>query len=174
MDVLTLAADKDESPNACNWRVLAICADARSGIEYDIMKKLGGKRKQLQLAGLTYGLLHGTAVVLLLGHEPGSDHVQNSDPNLERDLIEEDGSLAKLHVLVNGWQNREQLGHVNKDPLLQVWLRAPDRPGALLDVLGSLNRALDDKLPNVDQNVWHAYIRVTGHAAFTSGRFAGW
>jgi len=69
----------------------------------------------------------------------------------------------------------------------------------LLDVLGSLNRALDDKLPNIDQNVWHAYIRVTGYAAFTrltvrlkttvpvvmgwdkmvvstksNGRFAGW
>jgi hypothetical protein len=76
-------------------------------------------------------------------------------------------SLPKLHVLVNGWQSREQLGQVKEDPLLQVRLRAPDRPGALLDVLGSLNQALDDKLSHADWSVWHAHIRVTGHAAFS-------
>jgi hypothetical protein len=54
------------------------------------------------------------------------------------------------------------VGQVKEDPLLQVRLRAADRPGALLDVLGSLNQALDDKLSHADWSVWHAHIRVTG------------
>jgi hypothetical protein len=167
IDVLPPAATAGESPSARTWRVLAICADARNGVEYDIVQKLGEERPQLQLAGLTYGLLHGTAVALLLGHEKQGNLVPNGDLGLEKDLTK-DGSLAKLCVLVNVWRSRRELGHVEQHPLLQVHLRAQDRPGALLDVLGSLANALRAKLPDGKWRVWHAQIRVTGQAAFTS------
>jgi hypothetical protein len=48
--------------DADHWRVMAICANARAGIESDVLSKLGKDQPQLCLAGLTYAVLHGTAI----------------------------------------------------------------------------------------------------------------
>jgi hypothetical protein len=149
------------------WRLLAICGDARNGIESDIIQRLGEERPRLQLAGLTYGLLYGTAVFLVLGHEP--DGYEAPDAQLQADLGK-DQALAKVRVLMNEWRSRAQLGHVGEEPLLRVYFRAQDRPGALLDVLRSLGKTLQEDLPSLPRtqwHVWHARIRVSGRAAET-------
>lgn len=169
---LVLASDIDvvgltENKNDDRWRLLAICGDARSGIESDIIQRLGKERPRLQLAGLTYGLLYGTAVLLLLGHEP--DGYGAPDSQLQADLGG-DQALAKVRVLMNEWRSRAQLGDVEQQPLLRVYFRAQDRPGALLDVLRSLGKTLQEDLPSLPRtkwHVWHARIRVNGRSAET-------
>jgi hypothetical protein len=163
---VTSTADKENGDDD-RWRLLAICGDARNGIESDIIQRLGEERPRLQLAGLTYGLLHGTAVLLLLGHEP--DGYVAPDSQLQADLGR-DQALAKVRVLMNEWRSRAQLGYVEQQPLLRVYFRAQDRPGALLDVLRSLGKTLQEDLPSLPRtkwHVWHARIRVSGRAADT-------
>jgi hypothetical protein len=163
MDVVNLTGNRNGDDY--HWRLLGICSDARIGIESDVIQRLGEVRPRLQLAGLTYGLLHGTAVFLMLGHEP--DGYTAPDLELEADLGR-DQALAKVRVLMNEWRSRAQLGHVKPQPLLRVYFRAQDRPGALLDVLRSLGKTLQEGLPTLPRtkwSVWHARIRVSSHAA---------
>jgi hypothetical protein len=168
IDVVNTEADMGESADATSWRVLAICADARSNIETNIVQGLGKVRPQLQLVGLTYARLHGTAVVLLLGYEPKADTGQEAD--LQKEL-RNDPALAKLHVLVNKWQSRYELGLTEKYPLLRLHVRSQDWPGGLLTVLESLGKPLSDslKLREPDSwRVWYAQTLVTdGQVALT-------
>jgi hypothetical protein len=168
MDVVTNAASARESAHACNWQVLAICADARSGIENDILQRLAGARPQLRLAGMSYALLHGIAVVLLLGHRPQPDGNPGQDADLETDTRMH-SALAGLPALVNEWRSAEELGRAQRYPLLRVHARSQDKPGALLALLDALNKALRDELPlNSSWKIWYAQTRVTaGHAALT-------
>jgi hypothetical protein len=144
--------------------VLAVCANAHSGIEHDIVKSLG---HDLRLAGLTYARLHGKAVILLLGHQPGRRWGQHD--NLRRDL-EENHAGARLQVLVDEWQSRKQLGSAGPEHVLRVHIRAQDRPGVMLDVLDSLHDTLkedDVRIPANNWNVWHARTLVTdGNTGF--------
>jgi hypothetical protein len=174
MDVVRTAI-MSERADARTWRVLVICADARSNIESDIVQKLGKVRPKLHLVGLTYALLHGTAVVLMLGHELEVHTGQEDDlqVKLRSELTSAERvypALPRLRVLVNEWRCQNQLGRAKEYPLLQVHFRSPDRPGALLNVLKSLDKTLDElfSLKPDDWRVWHAQTRVTaGHAALT-------
>ena len=68
LDVVTASGlGKIESPMARTWRVMAICADWRMGIESTVLSTLD---HGLQLAALTSVTLFGKAVMLLLGHRP--------------------------------------------------------------------------------------------------------
>jgi hypothetical protein len=168
MDVVNTPANGAEPADAQTWRVLGICGDALSGIENDIVQRLGEECPDLELAGLTYALLHGTAVLLLLGHEPNSYH-PGLGADLEKRLRDGGRALAKLRVLTNRWLSRQQLGRAADQPLLHVHFRAQDRPGALLDVLDSLGKALKDEpqlsLGPDEWQVWHAQTQITaGHA----------
>ncbi len=58
----------EESETAQSWRVMALGADWRSGVEAEI---LGALDPGLRLAGLTSAILHGKVVFLLLGHRSG-------------------------------------------------------------------------------------------------------
>ena len=165
IDVLSSTGIRDGGDD--RWRLLGICGDARVGIESDIIQKLGEVRPRLQLAGLTYGLLHGQAVFLMLGHEP--DGYTAPDSELQADL-QEDQALAKVRVLMNERRSRAQLGPVEDQPLLRVYFRAQDRPGALLDVIRSISKTLSEGLPSLPRSqwsVWNARIRVSGRAAET-------
>jgi hypothetical protein len=77
LDVISAAAPKATQAGVDTrlWRVLALCANARMGIENDILGHLGmslapdppdngqeGKR-QLGLAGLTYGAIRPAPIV---------------------------------------------------------------------------------------------------------------
>jgi hypothetical protein len=159
IDVITASGSHScESEEAPTWRVLAICADARSGIENDIVRNLG---QELRVAALTYALLHGKAVILLLGHQPGERTCQ---VNL-RDMFVSDGKGANFQVLLDEWQSRKDLGAAGPDPLLRVHIRSPDRPGATFDVLESLRETLQTLAPGSlgpsDWNVWYARTEVT-------------
>jgi len=173
---LVLASDMDvtarcgsfsaESEDAKTWRVLAICADSRNGIENYILQNLD---KELRLAGLTYVRLHGKAVMLLVGHERDEGAIRDNLRSLR-----DDQKGSRIEVCVDGWQSRKELGHAGPEPLLLVHIRSPDRPGGTLDVLDSLREILQataagsDSIPASDWNVWYAQIEVAaGNAGQT-------
>jgi hypothetical protein len=182
---LEIASDvdvRDEPPDARTWRVLTICADARSNIESDVIERLACVREHFQLRGLTYGLLHGTAVMVLLIHEPAADPgtgvllgrvVQDGKDRaaaLEDDL-RNDPAWAKLRVPVDKQLSRDELGGATRDPypMLRVRFRWQDRPGALLNMIESINEVLTEELPSLHRQDWsisYASLQVlTGQVA---------
>ncbi len=160
IDVIAAAGPQPgESQESGTWRVLAICADARSGVENDIVRGLG---PGLRLAGMTYAQLHGKAVLLVLGHQP--DGPGTGPDDLARRLA---AARADANVVVplDKWQNVADLGTAGPQPLLRLHIRSTDRPGAMLDVLDSLRETLQAEAPVALQpdnwNVWHARTMVT-------------
>ena len=173
LDIVNGYTIEGESPAARTWRVLAICGDARSNIESDIVQHLAAVREDFQLAGLTYALLHGTAVMVLLVHEPVADQRgaragQAARPDqdlaaaLEADLRKEPG-CAKLRVLLCKSLTRDDLEPAAADPypMLRVRFNWQDRPGAILNVLESIGLALIEERPAIAKKDWSvAYARV--------------
>ena len=98
---------------------------------------------QLGLAGLTYAVVHGTAVMLILGHQPGT----HTDPDPHLDALQMRYQDVRLPIPVNERQSAQDLGIAGDEPLMRVRIQAEDRPGTLLDVLRSLNDALRDTMP---------------------------
>lgn len=156
--------------SARNWRVLAICADARNGIESEILDAVADAEPRLRLAALTHAVMHGTSVILMLGHQAGRPHASGR-PAL-RDRLAEAFPGSGLLVAVDEWQSSDELGRAGAEPLLRVRARSQDRPGMLLDVLNSLRPALQSALPGVtvpaDAGVWHAMLTVTAGRATTA------
>lgn len=173
LDIVNGYTIEDESPAARTWRILTICGDARSNIESDIVHHLAAIREHFQLAGLTYALLHGTAVMVLLVHEPAVDQQgaragqvarpdQDHAAALEADLREEPG-CAKLRVLLCKPLSRDDLEPAadHSYPMLRVRFSWQDRPGAILNVLESIGLALIGELPAIAKQDWSvAYARV--------------
>lgn len=124
------------------WRIMAISANWRGGVDYEM---LAGLDHDLNLIGMTFTILHGKAVLLLLGHRT-SGHRPSEYPDID--------------VHLDKWQSRTELGTAPRYPLLQVHMRTPDRPGATLAVLESLREILRDRAPGSlrqgDWNVWYA------------------
>jgi hypothetical protein len=176
LDIVNCETVSGEPPDARTWRVLTICADARSNIESDIIQHLASVREHFQLAGLTYGLLHGTAVIMLLVHEPDlsadaiAQHEENRAAELQASLRKEP-AWAKLRVFVDKRLSRRELQPVTTgtSPLLRARFRWRDRPGASLNVLDSIASVLGEELTGLEQKDWSiSYARlqvVTGQAA---------
>lgn len=167
---LVLASDLDvvagsglhriEEDSEPTWRLLAICSDWRSAEEIEILEAVD---PGLELAGLTTVILHGKLVVLLLGHRPGGPGGHDAA------LLAPPGNGDRGIVYLNKWQSREQLGEGDKQPLLRVRMRTPDRPGATLEVIESLRQTLLEMAPGSlrgqDWKVWYTRTVVTaGHA----------
>jgi hypothetical protein len=150
LDIVNSAATREESADAPHWRVLTICADARSNIESDIVQQLASVREHFQLAGLTYALLHGTAVIVLLVHDRTAP---KADPPL-------DPAWARLETRPLSRNELEPVtGH--PFPLLRVRFRWQDRPGGFLDVLNSISTALEKELPWIKRQDWSiSYARL--------------
>jgi hypothetical protein len=181
LDIVNGYAIEDEPPAARTWRVLAICGDARSNIESDIVQHLAGIRKHFQLAGLTYALLHGTAVMVLLVHEPAVDRsgvlagqVVRSDRDYAaalQETLRQKPACEKLSVPVCKHLSRDDLEPAvdHAFPMLRVRVRWQDRPGVILNVLESISKALDEALPAIAGHDWSiSYARVqvlTGQVA---------
>lgn len=149
---------RDESATTETWRVMAICADWRSGIESEI---LNGLDAELRLAGLTCATLHGKAVLLLLAHRPGGPDERDESRAAAAGSHGSDG----VTVYLDTWQSRTDLGAAQRYPLLRVHMRTPDRPGATLEVLESLRETLEEMAPpgslgERDWNVWYARVAV--------------
>lgn len=153
-------------PKIRDWRVLALCADARAGGEADILGWMGQCWPGMRLAGLTYAVLHGTAVMLMLVHQPDGRIGIKGDS----DLLTRKFRQVHVAVLYDEWQSPQQLGLVADEPLLGVHIDAPDQPGSLLDTLDSLYKTLNSFLPgerDLGNCVWHAVLRV---AAWSTSR----
>jgi hypothetical protein len=152
---------------ARDWRVLAICADARTGIESSILRAIAELRPRLRLASLSHAVLHGTSVLLLLCHQPEG----GGDPPLTAALPGEVPGSGLL-VAIDEWQTAIQLGMCSPEPLMRVRARSQDRPGMLLDVLNALRPALASALPTAalppDAGVWQAMLTVTAGRATTA------
>ena len=161
LDITYAAANLDESPDDHTWRVLTFCSDARSNIESDIVHKVAEVTgQQLQLVGLTYALLHGMAIMTLIVHEP--ENYFEPDGELGTKLSQ-DG--RKLQVLVNEKLSRNELAPPTEYPLLRVHFRWRDRPGAILNVLDSLNKALIDEFSIMNEDQWSvSYARTQAPA----------
>lgn len=125
-----------------HWRVLAICAEARTGIEHAILESMAKAAPKLRLAALSHAVLHGTAVLLILGHQIDRDDASPLAAELADHL-----SGARVQVAVDEWQTSAQLGKSAAEPLLRVRARSQDRPGMLLDVLNALRPTLRAVLP---------------------------
>jgi hypothetical protein len=181
LDVVNDAAVGDEPHGARTWRVLALCADARNGIENDIVRQLAAVRKHFELAGLTYALLHGTAVMLLLVHEPGVEQAgaragRVVQPERDRaraleEILRKKPGCGKLRVLVYKEACRENLEPVGDHsyPMLRVRFRWQDRPGAFRYVLDAISEVLREELPTIERKDWSiSYARIqviTGQVA---------
>jgi hypothetical protein len=132
----------NEDSGAITWRMVASCAPARSNIESDIIDQLPFGRSRFQLAHLNYAVLHGMAVAIVLLHDKddGAEPEHGENPHAD---------LSQPGVAVNANVSRRELGTFEKCPLLHVRFRWQDRPGALLDVLNSIDAILDDDPPAV-------------------------
>ena len=166
LDVVNTGARKGEEPGARTWRAITICADAWSGIESDIAQGVALMRPPLHLAGLTYGLLHGMAVVVILAHEPpgapGAPVPARADIEAK---LRHRLARAKLRVLVNKELTRSDLGSAGKFPVLRIHFRWQDRPGGLLNVLTALSATLRETPHSIEPTDWsimYAQAQVSG------------
>jgi hypothetical protein len=161
---LILASDLDVvsvTPDGGRWRVLAICADARPGIEHAILLALGQTAPESRLAALSHAVFHGTTVLFLLCHQ--REQVDHSSPLA--DALPRTG----VYVALDEWRTSAELGMSLGEPLLQVHARSQDRPGMLVDLLNAVRPALRETLP--DQRDAYGAVR---YARFTlvAGRTA--
>ena len=162
LDITYPAANQGEDVDARTWRVLTLCSHARSNIESDILSRVAdAAEQQPQLAGLTYAVLHGMAVMTLVVHEPQEYPGQegNLEGNLQRD------PSRKLPVLISEKLSRKELAPATAYPLLRVHFRWQDRPGAILNVLDSLSKTLNEEFPSSEADHWSVSYARTQAAA---------
>ncbi len=154
--------DQSESATAKTWRLMAICADWRGGADIQILDSLD---TELQMAGMTYAILHGKAVLLLLAHRTGG--VGRKDDL--RSVLAAPNDSGEMTVCLDRWQSRKDLGAAQGYLLLRVHMRTPDRPGATLEVLEALRETLQEMAPSSlgenDWNVWYARVVAVGSVA---------
>jgi hypothetical protein len=187
LDFVNGTALDHDLPGDRTWRVVVICADARSNIESDILKHVAAARKNYQLGALTYALLHGTAVMALFVHETaateaGPDHAADDAPDREADSAPDSAAALeaklqghpgcdKLRVLLSQPLSREDMEPAEEHsyPMLRVHFRWQDRPGATKNVLAAIGTALREALPSIHGQDWSvSYARlqvITGQVA---------
>jgi hypothetical protein len=151
------------------WRVMAVTPDWQYGVEHRI---LSGLDAQLRLVGMTYVILYGKAVLLLLGNRANGDHGLREVGPAQLSGYERDSSASNRRALgyLDKWRHGHEIGTSGDYPLLTVRMRTPDRPGATLQVIEALSDVLRERVPgslsNDEPNVWYAHVEVA------SGRVA--
>ncbi|HEY3980821.1 MAG TPA: hypothetical protein VGM79_26325 [Streptosporangiaceae bacterium] len=156
MDIMTAGPRGAGGPDEKAWRVIAMCADARAGVERGITRTLAGG---LRLAGLTYAHLYGKAVCVLVAYEgtPG--------PAGPAAGLGAGRPGAGVTVCLNQLQSETDLGLARPEPVLRVQVRLPDRAGMTLAVLDSLRDMLPDLVADgsrpVQWQVWYARSQVS-------------
>jgi len=171
LDAVTKADGSTHIHRSSAWRLMAICADARVGIEHDVLHRLATSDPRLRLAGVNSAVMHGMAVILLLGYKAGADPANCHDAKTAATTLAELGQAGtNLTVPVDTWQTCTQLGHASRYPLLRVRIRNQDRPGTMRNLLESLGTQIRHGLPSVRGpiNTWYALSEISaGYAAFT-------
>jgi hypothetical protein len=184
LDVSHVRGLADEPPEAVTWRMVVMCAEARSNIDSDLMRHLVRQLQLLpyglfrfQLAHLNYARLHGTAVIILLLHDRGEEHGAAESAAGARPAAspvdsrgQDDGpEWGRPQIVVDEPVSLAQLGPLVQYPLLRVRFRWQDRPGAVANVLGSISDALSKENPPIGPENWSvSYAR----AHVESGRTA--
>jgi hypothetical protein len=180
LDVSNVQAIMDEPASACTWRMIAVCADARSNVESDIIQHLPFDQSHFQLAHLNYARLHGTAVIVMLVHEmrggrsvgvlsDGQVSHRAQGPVMGAESGEEKPPGGQPRILVDAEVSRDDLGPMMQYPLVRIRYRWQDRPGAFLNVLSSVGEALGDESPPIEpKNCSVSYARLL----VASGRLA--
>jgi hypothetical protein len=177
LDVLTLAPAEGQRDRP--WRLLAIQGAARSGIYGDILRAVAELAPCLGLASVSCAELHGSAVILLIGHQPGGPADGPAGHQADGPAGHQAGGPAGdqahgpaghqaggpaagfagqlgakvpftgLAVPVDRWLTSADIGRQQDNPMLRVHARSTDRPGMLLDVLNALPPALAEVLPGM-------------------------
>jgi hypothetical protein len=164
---LTPPMASGEGVDLPSWHVLAFCTEARSNIERDIVEQVAGAGPRVLLGGMAYALLHGMAVAIMVVHD--AEKKIRSDEGVEHrtefEVKLRSAESTELPILIDKQLTREQLGPVTDYPLLRVHFYWRDRPGALLNVLDSLSRILEEEQPEIDADQWSVSYARTQVAA---------
>ncbi len=140
--------------------MLAICSDWHLWIHHHVLSALDPR---LELAGLTATVLHGKAILLLLGRQPAGTTPADSQelrlPGRPHPHRPDSASVSTGNMIkyVDESLTRAELGEIGSDPLLAVHLRTPDRSGAVLAVIDSL-RSVFENLCSPEELPRHAEL----------------
>ena len=162
LDITQPTMGSGEGADVRSWRVLTFCAEARSNIDRDIVKKVADAGPRAYLGGMTYALLHGMAVAIMVVHNPEREAEHKDDFEVK---LYNSATSAELPLLIDKKLSREQLGIVTDYPLLRVHFYWRDRPRALLNVLNSLGKTLEEERPAIDADHWSVSYARTQVAA---------
>jgi hypothetical protein len=184
LDVSNVRTIADEPQDSETWRMVVMCAEARSNIESDLIRHLARHLQPLpyslyrfQLAHLNYARLHGTAVVILLLHDLGEQRGARESSagrplasGLVNSIGQDDGAeWAQPQIVVDESVSSAQVGPLVQYPLLRVRFRWQDRPGVLANILNAIDDALSMERPPIDAADWSvSYARAqvaSGHTA---------
>ena len=172
LDVSHVRAIMDEPASARTWRMIAVCADARSNVESDIIQHLPFPQSGFQLAHLNYARLHGTAVIVMLVHDMGGASSEETRAGGQvscqaQGQVTGAGAGAEKppwgqpRILVDAEVSRDDLGPMMQYPLVRIRYRWQDRPGAFLNVLSSVGEALSNESPPIEpKNCSVSYARL--------------
>jgi hypothetical protein len=125
------------------WRLVAVCAQPRSGLLAEVLAALHEHAGVRSLAGAISGVFDGTMVVFLLcraaagAGEPDAAAVEQATR-----------AYRTVVRLLDGVRPGDLADEVAR-PLLRVQIRTPDRPGVMQDLL----RELGSRLSTVDGHV---------------------
>jgi hypothetical protein len=129
------------------WRLVAVCAQPRSGLLADVLAALPEHAGVRALAGAISGVFDGTMVVLLLCRAVGPETGPAMDPDVAAARVEEATRPYRTVVrLLDGVRPGNGTPDAPR-PLLRVQVRAPDRPGVMQDLLRELGRQLARTAP---------------------------
>ncbi|HEY3906954.1 MAG TPA: hypothetical protein VGM14_23820 [Streptosporangiaceae bacterium] len=168
LDPVTKAAGVRHKHRESRWRFMAICADARVGIENELVAKLAVIEPNLRLAGVNSAILHGMAIVLLLACQDRRHKFITKE-----DLLPCFNDVrANVSIPLDAWVKCAELGHANHYPLMRIRLRNQNRPGIMSSLLDYLGGQIREEFrlvrPGININTWHAQSEITaGYAAFT-------
>jgi hypothetical protein len=129
---------------ADSWRLVAVCAQPRSGLLAEVLSALQEHAGVRALAGAISGVFDGTMVVFLLCRAAAGP----LDPAAVQ-LVEDSTKAYRTVVQLLDGVRPGPVGAEDPRPLLRVQIRTPDRPGVMQDLL----RQLAARLPAADGSV---------------------
>jgi hypothetical protein len=126
------------------WRLVAVCAQTRSGLLAEVLAALHEHAGVRAVAGAISGVFDGTTVIFLLCRAATATPDPDAVAAVERATRQYRAVVRLLSGVRPGLPVEEAAR-----PLLRVQIRTPDRPGVMQDLL----RELGSRLSTVDGDV---------------------
>ena len=123
---------------ADTWRMIAVCAQPRSGLLAEVLAGLHEHARVRSLVGAISGVFDGTMVVFLLCRPDDGDPPE--PVGVEQSVEAATSAYRTVVRLLDGVRPAVVLGPPRA--LLRVQVRTPDRPGVMQDLLRELGRQL--------------------------------